>query len=104
MSRKATALELDNVVIESFFNKIKVEIGSHKQFENTQQLMETIKQYRTYSGKITMPVIGIIPTNSIVTTNYLFQLFGYTASECFLTLFCGTEKRIEEFMVYIGYS
>lgn len=46
MSRKATAL--DNAVIESFFNKLKVEIGSLKQFENADQLMETIKSWLNY--------------------------------------------------------
>ncbi len=46
MSRKATAL--DNAVIESFFNKLKVEIGSLKQFESAKQLMDTIKQWLDY--------------------------------------------------------
>ena len=46
MSRKATAL--DNAVIESFFNKLKVEVGSLKQFENAEQLMNTIKTWLDY--------------------------------------------------------
>lgn len=43
MSRKATAL--DNAVIESFFNKLKTEIGSLKQYKNRIELRKKIQWF-----------------------------------------------------------
>jgi len=61
MSRKATAL--DNAVIESFFNKLKVEIGSLKRFENAEQLIQTIKNWIDYynHGRIQTKLKGASP-------------------------------------------
>jgi len=46
MSRRATAL--DNAVIESFFNKLKVEIGPLKQYESAQALIQAINEWIMY--------------------------------------------------------
>lgn len=43
MSRKATAL--DNAVIESFFNKLKTEIGSLKQYKSRTELTKKIRWF-----------------------------------------------------------
>lgn len=46
MSRKATAL--DNAVIESFFNKLKTEIGPLKQYPTRTKLVRKIKWFIQY--------------------------------------------------------
>ncbi len=46
MSRKATFLE--NAVCETVFDKLKVEIGSLKQYENTLELTEAINTWIDY--------------------------------------------------------
>lgn len=39
---------LDNACIESFFNKLKVEIGNLKQFNSPKELMQVIKIWIKY--------------------------------------------------------
>ncbi|CAH1851520.1 IS3 family transposase [Convivina intestini] len=46
MSRKATAL--DNAAMESFFHKLKIEIGPLKAFQNKKELKKAIQHWITY--------------------------------------------------------
>lgn len=46
MSRRATCL--DNAAMESFFNKLKVEIGPLKNFSSAQELMKQVKNWLIY--------------------------------------------------------
>lgn len=46
VSRRVTCL--DNAAMESFFNKIKVEIGPLKNFASAQELMKQVKDWLIY--------------------------------------------------------
>lgn len=46
MSRRATCL--DNACIESFFNKLKVELGGLNQYQSARELIEAIKSWINY--------------------------------------------------------
>lgn len=61
MSRRATCL--DNAAMESFFNKLKVEIGDLKQYKNSEELITAIQKWITYynTKRIQMKLGGVSP-------------------------------------------
>ena len=61
MSRRATCL--DNACMESFFNKLKVEIGDLKQYHSASELIFAIKSWITYynNNRIQMKLGGQSP-------------------------------------------
>jgi transposase InsO family protein len=77
MSREATAL--DNAVIESFFNKFKVEIGSLKHFEkcgttdSDYQELDRLLQPWPHSNKMKRRVTGRLPTTRLLIIHFNFR-------------------------------
>lgn len=61
MSHRARCL--DNACIESFFNKLKVEIRNLKQFGSTEELISAIKTWIEYynTKRIQMKLGGLSP-------------------------------------------
>ncbi|WP_420848342.1 IS3 family transposase, partial [Pediococcus stilesii] len=61
MSHRARCL--DNACIESFFNKLKVEIGDLKQFNSVEELIQTIEKWIKYynTDRIQMKLGGLSP-------------------------------------------
>lgn len=63
MSRRSTCL--DNACIESFFNKLKVELDDLKQYNSAQELITAIKKWINYYNqtRIQMKLGGLSPIN-----------------------------------------
>ncbi|GEN92590.1 IS3 family transposase [Weissella soli] len=82
MSRRATAL--DNAVMESFFNKLKVEIGALNKYSPAKELIDVINNWIRYdnNARIQTKLNGHSPVES-----RLSQPIPFYASSCRINLF-----------------